>query len=266
MRKLLKIENLIVIGYALLVGLVLLIYLNLRIKQSLMMPVFVGLFGILPFVIFFRSAYRISPFVSNIFLAIYALIIFCLFIPYLNYSFCLPIPLLIIFLFIIKRERRIGFENWLQKGKFSFVQSAPEDILQTLGREKNWSCYANSFFLKNDREVPYLIWFGITFTSSTTMVNGAATRTTAQNPHVALSFFPQTVGENFKQTIETSDISKQSFWEKLKPGNNEKHPYQTARMPDETFVAAWSILHIPGILDTKLADIKKLLENSFFVI
>jgi hypothetical protein len=121
MTKLLKIENLLIVFYVLLFLAAGYILMNRVIEQKMAMPIFVGLFWIAPFVIFFRSANRISPFVSKIFLGIFALLAATLFIPFLKFSFCLPIPLLLVFMFIIKRERRVGFERWLKTNKFSFV-------------------------------------------------------------------------------------------------------------------------------------------------
>jgi hypothetical protein len=263
MTKLLKIENLLLVFYVLILLVAGYILVNRSIEQKMAMPIFVGLLCIAPFVIFFRSAMRISPFVSKIFLGIFALLAAGLFIPFLNFTFCLPIPLLLVFMFIIKRERRVGFERWLKTNRFSFVPNPPEDILETLGREKNWQCYANSFYPAGGREVPYLIWFGMTFSTSTMVVNGSAVPTTTQNPHVALSFFPNTVGENFKQNLESANLANKSFFQKLSPKNQEQSPYLTKTLPDGTFVCAWTTLHIASILDEKLKGIKTLLEKSF---
>jgi hypothetical protein len=263
MMKLLKIENLVIVFYLLMLFIAGFILFNRSVDQKTAMPIFIGLFCIAPFVIFFPSANRIAPRLCKIFLAIYALVIILLFIPYISFSFCLPIPLLIVFLFIVKRERRVGFERWLKTNKYSFVTDPPEDILETLGKEKNWQCYANSFFLANGREVPFLIWFGITFSTSTTVINGAAVPTTTQNPFLALSFFPQTVGENFKQALESSNLKNKSFLEKLSPKTQAQSPYLTVTLPDGTFVGAWSTLHIAGVLDERLNAIKSLLERSF---
>lgn len=232
------------------------------IEQKMAMPIFVGLFGIAPFVIYFRAAKRISPLVSKIFLGIFALLAVCLFIPLLNFSFCLPIPLLLVFMFIIRRERRVGFERWIKTNKFSFVPNPPEDVLQSLGKEKNWQCYANSFFPAGGREVPYLIWFGMTFSTSTTVINGSAVPTRTQNPHVAASFFPNTVSENFKQNLESDNLANKSFFQKLSPKTQEQSPYLTKTLADGTFVCAWTTLHIASILDEKLSAIKTLLEKS----
>ncbi|HVE59123.1 MAG TPA: hypothetical protein VNB22_20030 [Pyrinomonadaceae bacterium] len=261
MTKLLKIENLLIVFYLLILGVAGYILVNRTIEQKMAMPIFIGLFCISPFVIFFRSAMRISPFVSKIFLGIFALVAVCLFIPFLNFSFCLPIPLLIVFMFIIKRERRIGFERWLKTNKFSFVPNPPEDILELLGREKNWYCYANSFFPAGGREVPFLIWFGITFSTTRTVINGSSVPTTTQNPHVALSFFPNTVSENFKQNLESANIAHKSFFQILSPKIYEQSPYLTTTLPDGTFVCAWTTLHIASILDERLRAVKALLSS-----
>jgi hypothetical protein len=261
MTKLLRIENLLIAVYLVVLLIAAFILVNRVVDDRMSMPIMVGIFGIAPFVIFFRSANRISPRVSRIFLGLFGVVALFLFIPLLNFTFCLPIPLLIVFLFIIQRERRVGFERWLKANKYSFVQTPPEKILEPLGREKNWQCYANSFFFANGREIPFLIWFGATFSTSTTVINGAAVPTTTQTSHLALSFFPGTISENFKQTLESANIAKKSFLEKLSPKNQAESPYLMLRLPDETFVCAWTTLHVAGVLDERLNAVKSLLER-----
>jgi hypothetical protein len=261
MKSLLKIEYLLIAFYLLLILAAALALFYFRVNDRLAMPVFIGLFSVAPFVIYFPAANRISPRVCKIFLVLFAVLSVLFFVPALNFSICLPIPLLIVFMFIIKRERRIGYENWLKTNKFSPVPTVSGELLDALGREKNWSCYANSFFPANGREVPFLMWFGYHSTSVTTYVNNVPTRTTALVPHVAMSFFPGTVSENFKQTLEALDVERQSFLDKLLPGHDMKYPYKTTRLADGTFIAAWSILHVPSILDEKMSEIKSLLEK-----
>lgn len=226
-----------------------------------MVPVFIGLLCLAPFVIFFGAAHRISPLWSKIFLAIFGFVTILFFIPALKFSYCLPIPLSIVFLLLINRERRVGFERWLKTNKFSPVPNPPPNILQTLGEDKYWKCFANSFFPANSREVPYLIWFGTSFTPATTMINGIRREIKVQVSHTAISFFPQTVSETFKQNLEFANLANKSFFQKLRPENQEDSPYLTTTLADGTFVCAWSTLHIASILDEKLRHVKSLLES-----
>ncbi len=263
MKKFLKIEYFLAVIYIVIMSAVCVAAFGFGLAENITVPVFIGLFGVAPFVFFFGAAHRIAPRLSKIFLAIFGFVTILFFIPALKFSFCLPIPLLIVFMFLINRERRLGFERWLKTNKFSPVPNPPPNIFETLGKEKYWQCYANSFFPAAGREVPYLIWFGTSYTPSTIMVNGIAQQTKLQVSHTAISFFPQTVSEKFKAKIDASNAEKQSFWENLKPHSQKTHPYQTAHLPDGSFVAAWIILHVPSILDEKLSEVKSLLENSF---
>lgn len=261
MTKLLKIENLLIVFYVVIIIAVCVALFWFRLDEKILVPVFIGLFCIAPFVIFFGAANRISSYWSKIFLVIFGFVTILLFIPSVKFSYCLPIPLLIIFMFIINRERRVGFERWLKTNKFSPVPRPPTDILQTLGEEKYWQCYANSFFPAGGREVPYLIWFGTSYTSSPIMVNGVMQQTKTQVSHTAISFFPQTVSETFKQHLESANLDNKTFFQKLSLKVQEQNPYLTNTLPDGTFVAAWTTLHIASILDEKLKAIKILLQN-----
>ncbi len=261
MKKLLKIEYLVAVFYIVVMTAACIALFGFRLDEKISVPVFIGLFCIAPFVIFFGAANRISSRLSKIFLAIFGFVTILLFIPAIKFSYCLPIPLLIVFMFLINRERRVGFERWLKTNKFSPVPHPPPDILQILGEEKYWQCYANSFFPAADREIPFLIWFGTSYTPTTIMINGAMRQTKLQVSHTAISFFPQTVSENFKQALESASLANKSFFKKLHPKNQEQSPYLIKNLADGTFVCAWTTLHVASILDEKLKAIMLLLQK-----
>ncbi|MBS1794544.1 MAG: hypothetical protein JSS81_11855 [Acidobacteria bacterium] len=262
MNNLFKLENVVAVVYALVFGAALFALFFLRVSDRLAMPVAVGLFGILGFVIYLRPAQRISQRYSALFVALNALLVILFFIPGLTFSVCLPLPLLIVFMLLIRRERSTAMEQWLKTKNFSPVANPPAEILEKLGPDRNWRCFANSFHPPGSREVPYLAWFGFLRTNITTMVNGAPVQTVGLISQVAVSFFPGTVGENFKQMIESRAADRQSFWKNLRPSSAQLYPYQVERFPDGSFAAAWSIEHIPLLLDEKWHELESLLAAS----
>lgn len=226
------------------------------------MPVLVGGFGILPFIILYRSANRIAPNLTTAFFILFLILFALLWTPVgKNGVFCLPIPLFIVLLFLVQRERRKGLQEWFVKHKFFGLNEKPKEILEMLGEEKNWGCSKTDLFV-NRKAFPVILWLGSKATTVHYHSGGTSHRSSAPDYYVAVSFEPNTVNESFMKEVEAANLSHLPFWKRFFHFNYGERPYMTARINDGSFVVAWMCLHVASTLDARLDWLKENLDKT----
>lgn len=207
----------------------------------------------LPFIIYFGSADSIAPKLSRLFLITHLLIIVLLFIT-VKFSYLLPIPAFIVFAYLVKRKYRIELDNWIKSGGFKKQKKLPKDILNKLGKDKNWKCFSNKFILKNGKEIPYLVWFGKQFEKMMTIRNGVMQPTAYEISYLAVSFSPQNINRSFQKIVEKLFIEKEMF-------RDEENFYLSQKFSDNSFAVAWMIEPFPDNLNEKLKEIEEILNE-----
>lgn len=260
-------ENLISEKFAIPVFIILLLvtllaFFYFGMSEKSAMPVLIGGFGILPFMLFYRSANRIAPRLTAAFFLIFLILFALLWTPAgRNGVFCLPIPLFIVLLFLVQRERKKGLQEWFVKHNFVGLNKEPKEILQVLGEDKNWGCSKTDLFV-NRKPFPIILWLG-SKASSTTYHSGSTTQhSTTIDYYVAVSFEPNSVNENFMKEVEALNLSHLPLWKRIFHFNYGERPYMTARADDGSFVVAWMCLHVASTLDARLDWLKETLNKT----
>ena len=200
--QLLRIENLVVIAYALIVGLC---FLVLDPEQRRTGEVFLGLLSLSIYVFSFRVWHRIAPRSSSLFLGLHAALVVLLLLPTrptLVAGIILPIPLLFAAIYFAQRERGKALVQWLVEEKFSNLPHASAAPRETLGSSNHWRCYSNTMALGDGREVPYLFWQGEM--EGRTTINGRPTK--VHEPLIAFSFAQEDVGERLIEELERGGV------------------------------------------------------------
>ena len=256
--QLLRIENLVVIAYALIVGLC---FLVLDPEQRRTGEVFLGLLSLSIYVFSFRVWHRIAPRSSSLFLGLHAAVVVLLLLPTrptLVAGIILPIPLLFAAIYFAQRERGKALVQWLVEEKFSNLPHASAAPLEKLGSSNHWRCYSNTMALGDGREVPYLFWQGEM--EGQTTFNGRPIK--VQELLIAFSFAQEDVGERLIEELERMEQDKLTLFQRLRPSNQSKCPYLVARVSDGSFVVAWSNPHLVATVRERLAMLRELLDRG----
>jgi len=256
--KLLRIENLVVIAYALIVGLC---FLLLDPEQRRTGDVFLGLLSLSIYAFSFRVWHRIAPRSSSLFLSLHAAVVVLLLLPTrptLVAGILLPIPLLFSAIFCAQRERGKALVEWLAEKKFSNLRHVSAALLEKLGSSNHWRCYSNTMALGDGRQVPYLFWQGEM--EGRTTINGRPTN--VREPLIAFSFAQGDVGERLIEELERMEQDKLTVFQRLRPSNQSNCPYLVDRVSDGSFVVAWSNPHLVATVRERLAMLRQLLDRG----
>ena len=257
--KMLRTENLVPVVFALVVGLC---FFFLDPDQTRTGNIFIGLIGMSLYALCFRFFWRVAPSSSRVFLALHTILLAALLlIPARGVQaagLLLPFPLFVAAAFSALRENARALDSWLATAGFSHVAEPPVLIWETLGTANQWRCFAHTFALRDGRTIPFHYWQGTVPVVS----SQGGHQITMRDPVVAFSF-PQTdVGERFMAALETMDQRKLSFFQKLQPSTNRKHPYTTERLADGSFVVGWSQPHTIRVVRGRLQLLRELLEDT----
>jgi len=256
--QLLRIENLVVIAYALIVGLC---FLLLDPEQRRTGDVFIGLLSLSIYVFSFRVWHRIAPRSSSLFLGLHAAVVVLLLLPTratLVAGILLPIPLLMAAIYCAQRERGTALVEWLVENKFSNRPHVSALLLEKLGSSNHWLCYSNTMALGDGREVPYLFWQGEM--EGRTTINGRPTK--VREPLIAFSFAQKDVGERLIDELERMEQDKLTLFQRLRPSNQSKCPYLVDRVSDGSVVVAWSNPHLVATVRERLEMLRELLDRG----
>lgn len=255
MSKLLKIENLLIIIYFLILISAFFVFYVFKLSASSAESVIVGLLLMLPFIIYFGSAHYVAPKLSRLFLTIHLFLLVSLFIP-LKFIYFLPIPLFFIFSYLVKLKYRVGVDNWIKNNGFKKCEKLPTNILDKLGTDKKWQCFGNQFTLKNGKEIPYLIWFGKQYESMRTIINGVIQPTTYESSYLAISFSLLNINKNLQKIIERNII------ENIMCQIDGESLYLSQKFSDNSVVFAWMCEPFPEKINKKLKDVTNAINQN----
>lgn len=191
-------------------------------KSQTVLPMFIGLFCLAPFVLLFGWTKRIAPSASRILLVAQAVVLVLLLTPgAVNFALLRPFPLLLATLYFSQREARLGYMGWLRAKAFVPVPNPSGAILDKLDRRHQWHCHANSLSLADGRTIPIFLWEGIgTTTSMPTASSSLRMRT--KFGLIAFSLSSRQAGDGFIHKVEALSRAKLTFWQRLKPSNQER--------------------------------------------
>jgi hypothetical protein len=231
-------------------------------KSQTVLPMLIGLVCLAPFVLLFGWTKRVAPSASRVLLAAHAGVLVLLLIPgAVNFALLWPFPLLLATLYFSQREARRGYMAWLRAKAFVPVPDPSGAVLDKLDRRHQWLCHANSLSLANGRTIPFFLWEGIG-TTTTMPAAGSSLRMRTKFGLIAFSLSSRDAGNAFIHKIEALSQSELTFWQRLKPSNQERHPYLAELLPDGTFVAGWMTPHVAGLVEDRLQMLREILEES----
>lgn len=135
--RLLKLENLVIAIYFLVLVATFVWLDQLRVPEKQGMPIMLGVSSMAFYLLSFRVWNRMAPSSSRIFLAIHAVVIVLLFVLHLAViGLILPVPMLLAAIYFAQRERGKGLAEWLAKNKFAHVPQVSATLLAKLGSSK----------------------------------------------------------------------------------------------------------------------------------
>ena len=255
--KLLRIENLVIVVYAAILGLA---FVFLDPNQRRTGDIFIGLLSLSIYVFSFRVWHRIAPRSSRVFLALHGVVVVLLLIPTrasLLAGVVLPFPLLLAAIYCAQRERGKALNEWLAANNFTHMPHVSAALLQKLGDRNHWICYANTMALPDGRQVPYVFWKGEM--EGQTMINGRPTK--VREPLIGFSFAHEDVGNRFVDDLERIEQDKLTWFQRLRPSNQSKCPYLVDRVSDGSFVVAWGNPHLASVVRERLEMLRDLLAR-----
>jgi hypothetical protein len=231
-------------------------------KAQTVLPMLIGLVCLAPFVLLFGWTKRIAPSASRVLLATHAVVLVLLLIPgTVNFALLGPFPLFLATLHFSQREARRGYMAWLRAKAFVPVPNPSDAVLDKLDRRHQWRCHASSLSLADGRAIPFCLWEGIGTTTSMPTA-GSSLRMRTKFGLIAFSLSSRHAGDAFIHKVEALSRAKLTFWQRLKPSNQERCPYLAELLPDGTFMAGWMTPHVAGIVEDRLQVLRGLLEES----
>jgi len=257
--RLLKLDNLVIAIYLLILAGTFVLLDQLRVPEKRGMPIMLGVISMALYLLSFRVWYRMAPSSSRIFLAFHAVVIALLFVPQLAViGLILPVPMLFAAIYYAQRERGKGLVEWLTTKQFTRAPQVSAALLEKLGTSIPWLCCANSFSLPNGHQVPYIFWYGLM--DGMTTINGRPAK--VRHPVIAFSFSQPDIGERFMDTLEGMELDKLSWFQRLRPSKQSGCPYLVDRVSDGSFVVAWGNDHIVSVVNERSEMLRRLLENA----
>jgi len=257
--RLLKLENLVIAIYLLILAGTFVLLDQLRVPEKRGMPILLGVISMAFYLLSFRVWYRMAPSSSRIFLAIHAVVIALLFVPQLAViGLISPVPMLFSAIFFAQRERGKGLAEWLTTNQFTRAPQVSAALLGKLGTSIPWLCCANSFSLRNGQLVPYIFWYGLM--DGMTTINGRPAK--VRHPVIAFSFSQQDVGERFMDILEGMELDKLGWFQRLRPSKQSGCPYLVDRVSDGSFVVAWGNDHTVSVIKGRSEMLRRILEDA----
>lgn len=157
----------------------------------------------------------------------------------------LTIAILIIGLFLLRRNIDKGVVDFYANNGLVFEPGVPAAIIETLG-EGNWSRHKGTLKFADGPQVTF-DWI-INFTSSTLVSNNV--------PQTTLSYFltvlfaPNTIGEDFKTLVKGQMAEPKTAKEFV--ALNTKRPIRAEELADGSFLVVWPALDRADIYQERL--------------
>jgi hypothetical protein len=136
------------------------------------------------------------------------------------------------------------------------LSNPPDAVLDKLGRNHAWRCYANSFHLADGRSIPYLLWEG--GASTVTEAGRSTAPMKSRFGLIAFSLRADDAGEEAIREMESQRLGRLGFWQRLKPANQRKRPCLAERLSDGTFVVEWQCPHIAPQVEERVGMVRAL--------
>lgn len=172
------------------------------------------------------------------------------------------IGLIGIFVFIIllglwSRRSRQGVVKFYEKHNLVLTNDGPANVRELIGAPK-LACRRGYIKLAFEHEVSFHWWEW--FVSSTTTTGNS--RSTAIECFLAMSFAPNSVGEDFKSAAIAEYEKGKEFSLKKAVGYETSLPYRIESLDDGTFVIFWRVLQRPHIMEHKISWLKENLSTG----
>lgn len=163
----------------------------------------------------------------------------------------IAIAVFIVLLALWSRRSRQGVLKFYEKYSLEIADDGPTNVRELIG-VPNVVCRRGSIKLDLGDEIRFHWW---EWHISSTITTGN-TRSTTIECFLAISFAPDSVGEDFKEAAIAECVAGEGFTLQKAISYDTNTPFRVETLDDGTFVIFWRVLQRPQIMEHKIEWLK----------